>query len=78
MQKPFIGMGEAPDGIELPLGLSMELTMHPEAAATFGRMSVEQKRGAIQYVQGCTSGEDARKRIQNVVKRMEQGEMNVT
>ena len=78
MQDSFIGMGKAPDGIELPLGLSMELTMHPEAAATFGKMSVEQKRGAIQYVQGCTSGADAKKRIQNVVKRMEQGEMNVT
>jgi len=78
MQNPFLGMGEAPDGIELPLGLSMELTMHPNAAATFGKMSTEQKRSAIHYVQGCTSGEDAKRRIENVVKRMEQGEMNVT
>jgi len=78
MQEPFIGMGEGPDGIELPLGLSMELTMHPNAAATFGSMSVQQKREAIGYIQGCTSGEDAKRRIENVVKQMEQGKMNVT
>lgn len=78
MQTPFIGMGKAPDGIELPLGLSMELTMNPNAASTFGKMSIDQKRDAIRYVQGGTTGEDAKRRIENVVKRMEQGEMSIT
>jgi len=78
MQQPFLGMGKAPDGIELPLGLGMKLTMHPEAAATFGKMSVDQKQAAIRYVQSGITGEDAKRRIENAVKQMAEGEMRIT
>ena len=73
MEQPFIGMGKSPDGIELPLGLSMGLTMHPDAAETFGKMSIAEKQSAIRYVQSGVSGEDAKRRIRNAVSQMEQG-----
>ena len=78
MEKPFIGMGEAPDGIELPLGLSMELTMHPQAAETFGKLTHAEKRAAIRYVQSGVTGEDAKRRIQNAVGQLEQGETRIS
>jgi len=74
MSEPFIGMGKSPDGIDLPLGLSMELTMHPHAAATFGNMSTEEKQAAIRYVQSGISGEDAKRRIRNAVEQMDRGQ----
>ena len=78
MKQPFIGMGEGPNGIELPLGLSMELTARPKAAATFGSMNEAQKREAIGYIQGGVSGADAKRRIETVVKQMEEGKRELT
>jgi len=78
MSNAFIGMGKSPDGIDLPLGLSMELALHPHAAATFGKMDRTQKQAAIQYVQSCTSGEDAKRRIRNAIAQMENGHMTIT
>jgi len=74
MIQPFIGMGKAPDGIDLPLGLSMGLSMHPNAAETFGKMSAEEKRAAIRYVQSGITGEDAKRRISSAISQMEQGQ----
>jgi len=73
MIQPFIGMGNSPDGIDLPLGLSMGLSMHPKAAETFGKMTAEEKRAAIRYVQSGLTGEDAKRRIASAIHRMEQG-----
>ena len=74
MSEAFIGMGSSPDGIDIPLGLSMELTMHPRAASTFGQMSPAEKHAAIRYIQSCTTGEDAKHRIRNAIQQMEQGQ----
>ena len=73
MSETFIGMGRNPEGIDIPLGLSMELAMHPGAASTFGKMNPEEKHAAIRYIQSCTSGEDAKERIKNAISQMEQG-----
>ena len=74
MTQPFIGMGKAPDGIDLPLGLSMGLTTHPKAAETFGKMSAEEKQAAIRYVQSGVTGEDAQRRISSAIHQLEQGQ----
>ena len=74
MNQDFIGMGRAPDGIDLPLGLSMELTMHPTAATTFSSMSAAQKHAAIHYIQTATTGDEAKQRIRNAVSQMENGQ----
>ena len=73
MSETFIGMGRNPEGIDLPLGLSMELAMHPQAASTFGKMSPAEKHAAIRYVQSCSTGEEAKERIRNAILQMEQG-----
>ena len=75
MNQGFIGMGNSPDGIDIPLGLSMELTMHPTAATTFSNMSAAQKHAAIHYIQTATTGVEAKQRIKNAVSQMESGQV---
>ena len=75
---PFIGMGNAPDGIDLPLGLSMGLSMHPKAAETFGKMSAEEKHAAIRYVQAGLTSEDAKRRIASAIDQMAEGQMRLS
>lgn len=77
MQDTFIGMGNNPDGLDVPMGLGMQLTMHPKAHETFGKMNAEEKRDTIHYVQSGITGEDAKRRIENVIRRMEQGETHI-
>ena len=77
-EQPFIGMGKAPDGIDLPLGLSMGLSMHPKAAETFGKMSAEEKHAAIRYVQSGITSEDAKHRISNAIDQMADGQMRLS
>lgn len=77
-KQPFIGMGNAPDGIDLPLGLSMGLSMHPRAAETFGKMSAEEKHAAIRYVQSGIGSEDAKRRITNAVNQLDEGRMRLS
>jgi hypothetical protein len=74
MNQVFIGMGPAPDGIDLPLGFSMGLSLHPKAAETFGQMSTDEKRAAIQYVQSGVTGEDAKRRIASAIDQLALGQ----
>ena len=78
MQDAFIGMGNNPNGLDIPMGLGMRLTMHPKAHETFGNMTTKEKQEAIRYVQGGITGEDAKRRVENVIKRMEQGETRIS
>lgn len=78
MSKPFIGMGKAPDGIDLPLGLSMGLSMHPQAMDTFGKMTPQEKNAAIQYVQSAATGADAKRRVENAIQQMEHGQTTLS
>ena len=78
MPNTFIGMGNNPDGLDMPMGLGMKLTMHPKAHETFGKMNTAEKRDTIQYVQSGLTGEDAKRRIENVIRRMEQGETSIS
>jgi len=73
MGEPFIGMGKAPDGVDLPLGLSMGLSMHPEAAETFGKMNAEEKEAAIRYVQSSVKGEEAELRVKSAIRQLADG-----
>ena len=78
MQNTFIGMGNNPDGPDLPMGFGMQLAMHPKAHETFGKMTTKEKREAIHYIQGGLTGADAKRRIENTIRRMEQGETNIS
>ena len=66
-QSNFIGIGPNPNGLDLPLGLGMELAQEPRAMEAFGRMSQTQKDAMIRHIQGAVTGEDARRRIDEAV-----------
>ncbi|MCL2588555.1 MAG: YdeI/OmpD-associated family protein [Oscillospiraceae bacterium] len=78
MGETFIGMGQAPDGIDLPLGLSMGLSMHPKAAATFGKMSADERHAAIRYIQSGVSSEDAKRRIASAINQLDEGQTRLS
>jgi len=77
MTTTFIGMGHSPDGIDLPLGLSMELSKHSRATEVFGKMTNEQKHAAICYIQSATTGNDAKCRIKHAISQMENGQTTI-
>ena len=76
MIEQFTGMGRGPDGIDLPLGLSMGLAMHPRAAETFYRMTPDQRYAAIRYIQSGSTGEEARRLIDAAIRQLDAGEMH--
>jgi len=69
----FIGTGHNPDGPDLPLGLGMQLAQNPQAMQAFGRMSNAQKSELIAYVQGAATGNDAKARMREVLRRLDKG-----
>ena len=74
MNTPFIGVGKNPEGKDLPLGLGMRLAQTPEAMDTYGQLSQGQRDLIVEYIKGCTSSEDARKRISEVVMGLKNGQ----
>ena len=69
----FVGMGSAPDGHDLPLGFGMHLAQDELAMERFAMLSSHEKEKVIQYIQGCTSGDDAKERIRIVVQGLHEG-----
>ncbi len=71
----FVGMGSShsPEQPDMPLGLWMALSQDTEAMSYFGRMTPEQKRQMIAYVQGATTGDDAKARIRQAVAQIKAG-----
>ncbi|MGI6150438.1 MAG: hypothetical protein ACOYIR_00565 [Christensenellales bacterium] len=69
----FIGTGINPDGPDLPLGFGMHLAQDAKALETFGRMTNAQKSEVIGYIQGATTGDDAKRRIAEAVKFLHDG-----
>lgn len=74
-ESPFIGIGNNPSGVDLPLGLGMGLAQDPEAMYNFGKMSNTQKNELINYIQSGVSGEDAKERMANAINRLHNNEI---
>ena len=72
---PFIGMGNNPDGPDLPIGLSMQLAQEPQAVTNYGRLTREEQAGVIQYIQNCATGEDVENRIAEVVQCLKENQL---
>ena len=72
--EPFIGIGHNPEGPDLPLGLGMQLAQEPAALTAFGRLTEPEKEAMVRYIQSCTTGEDAKMRIETAVGRLKQGD----
>ena len=72
--QPFIGIGQNPDGPDLPIGLGMRLAQEPRAMDTFGRMSNGQKQALIHYIQSAKeTGVDVEQRMAEVVTSLRDG-----
>ncbi len=62
--------GKAP---ELPLGLGMALAQNCDALNQFGSLSAEKQSELVSYIQSATTGNDAKERIEHVVRDLSQG-----
>ncbi|NLG24651.1 MAG: YdeI/OmpD-associated family protein [Clostridiales bacterium] len=72
--KPFIGMGDNPDGPDLPIGFSMHLAQQPAAVAGYGRLTKEQQAAVIRYIRGASTGDDVENRIARAVQCLSEGD----
>ena len=71
--RPFIGMGNNPEGPDLPLGLSMRLAQEPDAIDGFGNLTTAQKEGLINYIKESETGVDAQMRIEEAIESLKEG-----
>lgn len=65
--------GKKKEGPELPLGLGMKLAQDQQALDAFGKLADTQKNELIGYVKAAASGEDAKRRIAEVVELLRNG-----
>lgn len=68
----FVGMGANPaTGVpDIPLGLGMALSQDVDAMSYFGSLTGQQKAGVIRYVQGGSTGAEAKQRIQSATDNL--------
>jgi len=69
----FIGMGNNPEGKDIPLGFGMQMTQDAEALSRFSELTQPQRDRLISYVQGGSTGDDAKHRIHDVIEGLKQG-----
>lgn len=74
----YIGKDQhaSPVSQELPVGFGMSLSQHTEAMNYFGTLDDSQRNKVISYIQGATSGADARQRIDNAVQMLTQQDID--
>jgi len=71
--RPFIGMGNNPQGPDLPLGLSMRLAHEPDAINGFGNLSDERKTKLIGYIKDSGTGIEAQTHIERAIEALKMG-----
>lgn len=74
-KEPFIGVGHNPEGPDIPLGFGMQLAQDPQAIETFGKMSKDEKRAIINYIQDCHTGDEAKEHVKHAVNCLHEGRM---
>ncbi|MEA5014326.1 MAG: YdeI/OmpD-associated family protein [Candidatus Limiplasma sp.] len=67
-------LGQNPEGLELPVGLGMQLAQEPAAMTHFGRLSPAQQQAVVHYVQSGVTGADAKSRVDEAVERLKNGD----
>lgn len=72
-QTPFIGLGNNPEGPDLPIGLGMRLAQDPDALDGFGLLNNERRERLISYIQSGATGEDAQLRIERALDALRHG-----
>ena len=71
-EKVFVGLGKNPDpaGLDMPIGLGMELYQNKNALHTFAALSQNERNDIIRYIEASENGDDAKKRINNAVENL--------
>ena len=59
---------------EIPVGLGMRLSLDMKAMTNFSNLSEARKRELISYIEGSTTGEDAKNRVTEVVNSLHNGD----
>ena len=70
--KVFVGIGKNPDpgGLDMPIGFGMALYQNSNALHCFSALSQDEKNNIIKYIESSTTGEDAKKRINEAVSNL--------
>lgn len=58
---------------QLPVGLGMRLALDMDAMKSFVNLSDQRKKELIDYIEGSTSGEEAKSRVTEVVRNLHNG-----
>ena len=58
---------------QLPVGLGMRLALDMQAMTNFSNLSDSKKQELINYIEGSTTGEDAKNRVINVMNNLHNG-----
>ncbi|HHV11707.1 MAG TPA: hypothetical protein GXX75_15650 [Clostridiales bacterium] len=59
---------------QLPVGLGMKLALDMSAMTNFVRLSDDKKKQLVGYIEGSTTGDEARNRVNEVVSNLHKGD----
>lgn len=68
----FVGLGKNPDpnGLDMPIGLGMELYQNKTALHYFAALSQEERNAVIKYVEGGKTGSEAKSRVNSAITNL--------
>jgi hypothetical protein len=58
---------------QLPVGLGMRLALDMEAMTNFANLPDNSKKQLVDYIEGSTTGDEARSRVTEVVSNLHSG-----
>lgn len=61
---------------EIPIGLAMELSINSQAMQYYSGLSKEQQHDIVQYIKNNNSGLEAKEKISNAIKGLENNNLN--
>ncbi len=58
---------------QLPVGLGMRLALDMDAMKSFVNLSDQSKKELVDYIEGSTTGDEAKNRVTEVVRNLHDG-----
>lgn len=62
------------DKDSIPVGLGMKLALDMDAMKNFANLPDEKKQELVHYIEGSTTGDEAKNRVYEVVNNLHRGE----
>lgn len=72
----FIGVGQNPNGPDLPLGFGLELEQSPRARSAYSGLTNAEKEKVIRFIQSGVTGDEAKNRIISAVQNLAEGNLD--